>query len=104
MEEEHWAARRGHLTVVSRMRTIDRAPRRRTETVSMSFVVYTPKSTFRLVDQVDFRTYTASQLSRLFRRVPSLEPVCTFDFAYRIDRPIRVGPETEDVVYILRKK
>jgi hypothetical protein len=36
--------------------------------------------------------------------VPSLEVVETYDFAYDIDNPITIQPETEDVVYVLKKK
>ena len=103
-DEESWAARRGHLSVLSHMWTIKTDRRRRVETVGMSFDVYTPTRSFRLVNRVDFRTYTARQMDDLIREVPSLEIAETYDFAYRMDQPIRVDATVEDVVYVLRKR
>ena len=104
IEEESWAGRRGNLTVLSRLwsHKVDR--RRRKEEVRMSFDVYTPTRSFRLVNCSDFRTYTARQMADLLNKVPDWEVVETYDFAYRITDPVKIGPETEDVVYILRKR
>ena len=100
---ESWQARRGHLSVISRLWTerVDR--RRRQETVGMSFDIFTPRRTERIVDQVVFRTYTRRQMGSLIRRIAGLEILETYDFAYRIDCPIQLGPCTEDVVYVLGK-
>jgi SAM-dependent methyltransferase len=102
-EEEEWSARRGNLTVISQLRTVERDLRRRNEAVHMSFGIYTPSRTFRLTGRADFRTYTARQIHGLFRKVPSLSVAATYDFAYRPDLPVAVGPNTEDVVYVLVK-
>ncbi|MCO6045795.1 methyltransferase domain-containing protein [Aeoliella sp. ICT_H6.2] len=104
MDEESWHARRGNLTVLSRLWTVEHNRRKRIERVRMSFDVYTPTRTFRLVNCADFRIYTARQMADLLSSVPSLEVLETYDFAYNIDRPVKIGAETEDVVYILRKK
>ncbi|TWT90956.1 dTDP-3-amino-3,4,6-trideoxy-alpha-D-glucopyranose [Pseudobythopirellula maris] len=103
-DEESWAARRGQLSVLSRMWSIDLDRRRRRETVGMSFDVYTPTSTRQLLSTIDFRTYTARQMADLIAKVPALEAVATYDFAYDIDKPVSVDPETEDVVFILKKQ
>ncbi|MEM6328615.1 MAG: class I SAM-dependent methyltransferase [Planctomycetota bacterium] len=103
-DEESWAARRGHLSVLSRMWTIETNRRARRETVGMSFDVYTPSRSVRLVNRTDFRIYTARQMDDLIQRVPSLRIAQTYDFAYRMDQPIDVGPETEDVVFVLQKR
>ncbi len=103
-DEESWSARRGHLAVNSRMRSIKVDRRRRREDVTMTLDVYTPTQQFRLADKFTFRTYTADQFRRLLDCVPDLELVETYDFAYDIMEPIRIGAETEDVVYLLRKK
>ena len=103
-DEESWSARRGHLTVNSRMRLLELDRRRRQEHVRLTFDVYTPTRQFRLDDQFTFRTYTAAQFRRLAGRVGELEIVETYDFTYDADEPIRVNPETEDVVYVLRKR
>lgn len=103
-DEESWAARRGNLSVLSRMWTIETNRRRRVETVGMSFDVYTPSEQFRLVNTVDFRIYTARQMADLLKTVPEFEVVATFDFAYDLAQPVQIDGLTEDVVYLLRKK
>ena len=104
LEEESWSAQRGHLAVLSHMKTVDRNTRRRVETVAMRFDVYTPSRSFRLVDSIRFRTYTARQMIQLIDKIGELEVAETYDFAYDIRRPVRVDRRTEDVVYVLRKK
>ena len=69
----------------------------------MSFDVYTPTRSFRLVNSTDFRTYTARQMDDLLGKVPQFRVEEIYDFAYNIDRPVKIGPETEDVVYVLKK-
>ena len=103
-DQESWSARRGHLGIASRMWSIDVDRRRRKERVGFTFDVYTPTRTFRLEDELLFRTYTAAQFRRLLGGVPELELVETYDFAYDIDDPINIDPETQDVMFILRKR
>ena len=103
MQEEDWAARRGNLAVLSRMWTKKLDLRRRQETVGMTFDVYTPTRVFRLTDTIHFRTYTRRQMDELLRAVPSLQLIATHDFAYDIEKPIKVNGSTEDVVYVLKK-
>lgn len=103
IEEESWSARRGNLAVLSRMWTTEVDLRKRRETVGMHFDVYTPSRVFRLADTIHFRTYTRKQMAELLSEVPSLQVVATHDFAYDIDKPIRVNRSTEDVVYVLQK-
>jgi SAM-dependent methyltransferase len=103
MEEESWAARRGHLAVLSHMQTVEHDRRRRLERVRMRFDIYKPTETRRLESFIDFRIYTAQQMRNLLAKVPAWRVVATYDFAYRIDRPVTIGPETEDVVYVLQK-
>jgi len=103
-DEEAWSARRGNLAVCSRMWSIALDRRRRQELVGMTVDVYTPTRQFRLAQEMNFRTYTKSQFARLLARVDQFELAKTYDFAYDIDNPIRIGRHTEDVVYVLRKK
>jgi SAM-dependent methyltransferase len=103
-QEESWSARRGSLVVNSRMRSLWIDRRKRSERVSFQFDIHTPTRQFRLADVFPFRTYTAGQFRGLLSRVPSLELVETYDFSYQIDKPVAVDEETEDVVYVLRKK
>jgi len=103
-DRESWAARRGHLNVLSDMQSVGLDRRRRQERVRLTFDVYTPTRQFRLEDEFIFRTYTAPQFRRLLVRTPELEVVETYDFGYEMDHPIRVTSETEDVVFVLRKR
>lgn len=103
-DEESWAARRGHLGVLSRMWTIETNRRKRQETVGMTFDVYTPSESFRLENRIAFRTYTSRQMDDLIVSVPELEIADTYDFAYDIDKPIKVDGAVEDIVYVLRKR
>lgn len=103
-EEESWSARRGHLVVNSRMWSIAIDKRRRKERVGFQFDIYTPTRQFRLDDELLFRTYSAAQIRSLLSRIAELEHVATYDFGYRIDEPTRIGPATEDAVFVLRKR
>ncbi len=103
-DEESWSARRGHLAVLSHMWSIAIDRRRRQERVGMTVDVYTPRQQFRICEEMVFRTYTAAQFAKLLERVPSLELVETYDFAYDINAPAPVDKTTEDVVFVLRKR
>ncbi len=103
-QEESWSARRGQLAVISEMKSLRLDRRKRREYVHMHFDVYTPTRQFRIQTQMVFRTYTARQMEELLKKVPELEVVATYDFSYEIDEPIVVGPETEDVVFVLRRR
>jgi SAM-dependent methyltransferase len=104
MDEESWSARRGNLAVLSRLEVTDRDLAQRSERVGMTLDIYTPTRQFRIVDEIVFRTYTANQFDALLRQVPTLEPVAVHDFAYDIHGPVEIDEQTEDVVYVLRKK
>jgi SAM-dependent methyltransferase len=101
---ESWSARRGHLAATSRMWSIDVNRRARRERFGMAIDVYTPLNQFRLTEEVVFRTYTAGQFRRLLAHVPELELIETFDFAYDIERPVRLDGNTEDVVFVIRRR
>ena len=102
-DEESWSARRGHLAVISRLWSAGINRRSRVEKVRMTFDIHTPSRSFRLANQMDFRTYTARQMNGLIAKAGQVQVAETYDFAYDIDNPVSVGPETEDVVYVLRK-
>ncbi len=95
---------KGHLQINSRMWTIAVDRRRRQEHVGFQFDVYTPTRQFRLADELTFRTYTLGQMRALFRRIPGLEVIETYDFGYKIREPIHVDARTEDAVFVLRKR
>ncbi len=102
--EEEWHARRGNLSVVSQLWTSGFDRRKRMEQLNMSFDVRTPTKHFKLVDVMNYRTYTRFQMKSLFKKTPAFEVCETYDFCYDVDDPITIDANTEDVVYVLRKK
>ena len=104
LDEEAWSARRGHLQVNTRLKTVRRDPARREEWFAMECEIYTPTRFQRLREEIMFRSYTAAQFQRLLKKVPDLEVVATHDFTYDINAPVDVSSATEDVVFVLRKR
>ena len=103
-EEESWSARRGHVQVNSRMWSIKVDKKRRMEDLGMTLDIWMPTKHFQIEDEMHYRTYTATQMFDLLSRVPELEHVATYDFAYDLKQPVTIGPATQDVVLILRRK
>lgn len=103
MEEESWSARRGHLAITSYMwsKGIDR--KQRMEHLGITLDIYTPTKHERIVDHMDYRTYTKQQFQALLKKVPEFEIAETYDFSYNAEEPIEVSTSTEDVVYLLRR-
>ena len=104
MQEESWSARRGNLSVLSRMWVIDCDLAKRVETVGVSFDVYTPTQQFQIVDEIAFRTYTYRQMAKLLAGIADFEVTAVYDFGYDIEMPIEIDARTEDVIYILKKR
>ena len=103
-EEESWTVRRGHLSINSYMWTKDRDLKRRNERLGLQFDIYTPTESFRLEDEMNYRTYSAEQFDALLQRTDVFEIAALYDFHYRLNRPITIDARTEDVVYVLRKR
>lgn len=104
MTEESWSARRGHLTINTHLQTMDLDRRKRTERCRMRLDIYTPTQRRQIVDELVFRTYTADQFEKLLAGASQFEVAELFDFSYRIERPIEIDAETQDVVFILKKR
>lgn len=104
IDQESWSAQRGFLCVNTSMWTIDRDLAKRRERVGMTMDVYTPTRSFRLTDEIDFRTYTLAEFQQLLATVPEFEVAALYDFTYTLDAEIQLGPDTEDVVFVLRKR
>lgn len=103
IEEESWSARRGNLAVISTMWSKGLDLKTRREHLGMTFDVYTPTRQFRIEEEMDYRTYTAAQLRSLLAKVPEFSLLDVYDFTYDIAQPVRITPETEDVVLVLRR-
>lgn len=103
--EEEWHAKRGNLSVISKLWTTGFDRKTRMETLNLSFDISTPTKHFTLNDVMYYRTYTRFQIKSFFKKVPAFEVLEeTYDFCYDINDPIKVDETTEDVVYVLRKK
>jgi SAM-dependent methyltransferase len=104
MERESWSARRGQLSVKTRMWTIERHLHRREERIGFAYEVQTPSRTLRLADEIVFRTYTGPQFKRLLRSLPGFEIAAIYDFNYDVGASVELCPKTEDAVFVLRKQ
>ena len=100
---ESWSARRGQLSINTYMWPIDKNPRKRLERFGIRFDVYKPSESLRIEDVLELRSYTRRQFMDLLQAVSSWELMKFYDFGYDLDQPITVGPETEDVVAVLRR-
>ncbi|SFI35624.1 SAM-dependent methyltransferase [Planctomicrobium piriforme] len=104
IEHEEWTARRGHLQVNSAMWCKNLDLKKRNEQLGMTFDIYTPTKQFRLIDEMNYRTYTDKQFKSLLSRCPEFEVAVIHDFVYDVKTTVEITAETEDVVFILRKK
>lgn len=104
IEQEEWAARRGNLSVISRLWSEELDLKKRNERVGMTFDVWTPTRQVRIVDETNYRTYTWAQLRKLLSRFAEWRIAETYDFSYEIDEPIEIRGDTEDVVFVLERK
>ena len=104
VDREEWVGRRGNLAVISSMWTEGIDMKKRNERVGMTFDVYTPTRQFRIADEMDYRTYTAKQFQGLLKRVPGWEVVAIHDFAYDFSEQVTITAESEDLVFVLRKR
>lgn len=102
-ETESWSARRGHLAINTHMWTKQRDRKRRVERFGIRFDVHCPSRSFRIVDELVLRSYTARQMDRLIQSSEDWEVVETFSFGYELDDPIEVDGTTEDVVYVMKR-
>jgi hypothetical protein len=58
----------------------------------------------RIEDEMVYRTYNSDQMHQLLASVPEWEIAAVHDFHYRINIPVEIGPRTEDIVLVLRRR
>ena len=104
MQEESWSARRGNLAITSYMWSKGVDTKKRMEHLGITLDIYTPTNHQRIVDHMDYRTYRHSQFKSLLKKVPEFEIAEVYDFAYEIDRSHKITANSEDVVFVLRKR
>lgn len=102
--EEEWSAKEEGLEVKTKLWTMDYEPKTRIEKIGFQYDVFTPEKEFRIEDVTIFRCYTRTDMENLIQKSPEWELVDTYDFYYDIEDPIVVDGDTEDVVYVLRRK
>ncbi len=102
-EDECYSARRGTVSVESRLWTESIDSKKRVEMVGMTLDVTTPSKRLKLVDEMPFRMYTARQFRKLLTRVPELKLVETYDFDHDISSPVEFDGFSEDMVFVLQK-
>jgi SAM-dependent methyltransferase len=104
IKRERLSATRGNLTVVCRIWTKQICSDRREVRCGMITEIRTRDRGVRIVEDCMFRAYSVTQIQRLLDRVGHFETVATYDYNYNLSNPISVGPETQDVVYVLRRR
>jgi SAM-dependent methyltransferase len=101
---ERWVERRGRTTVVCNTQVWPADRRARIEEVRARLSVRERGRERRSETRWRFRTYDEREVMRLFRAVPALEHVATYDFGYEIDRPRQWPDDQLDCVFVLRKR
>lgn len=102
LEQEAWTSRRGNLQVNSFMWS--KGIVNRQEILGMTLDIYTPTSHMVVEDEMKYRTYTKAQFQKLLQKAGQWEIAAVHDFAYDIDDVIEVTADTEDVVFVLKRK
>lgn len=100
-DREQWSVRKGNLALTTDLQTTHWDRKARREKIEFRIQARTPGKTVNLVDRFDFRTYTKDQFLALLKRTDSLEIAAIYDFSFE---PIPLNHESEDVVFVLRKK
>lgn len=100
---ESWSARRGQLSINTKMWPIEKNTRTRLERFGIRFDIYKPSSSMRIQDVLELRSYTAKQFQSLLESAPQWEICGLYDFGYDITHPVKLTPTCEDVVAILQR-
>ena len=101
---ERWVERRGGTTVICNTQVWPADRRSRIEDVRTRLRVREHGRESRSETHWRFRTYDEREVMRLFRSVPALEHVATYDFGYDVDRPRDWPDDQLDCVFVLRKR
>jgi SAM-dependent methyltransferase len=101
---ERWVERRAGTTVVCNTQVWAPDREARSESVRARLIVRRGARELRSETHWQFRTYDEREVQRLFRSVPELEHVATYDFGYRADAPRDWPDDQLDCVFILRKR
>ena len=95
---------RGSLSVKSHLESLSQDWKKRIEIIEFRIEAETPKKRYHIVDRFPFRMYTAKQFRDLLTAVDRFDILETYSFDYDISRPAKVVADTEDVVFVLKKR
>ena len=101
---ERWKAKSGKTNISYSLRVMEASRRTRVERLKITMNIQTPTKKLRLHDEFQLRLYTATQIKKLFAKVPDFRLVNVFDFWYQIDEPQPLNNELVDAVFILQKQ
>ncbi|MBX9652146.1 methyltransferase domain-containing protein [bacterium] len=77
---------------------------KRWEIMRTSMTVRNGRDSFKLVTDSKMQLYTPDDMRKLFKRVPDLEVMETYDFWYDVRKPEPFDERIGDVVFVLRKR
>ncbi len=100
---ESWSARRGHMAVITYLRTAWLDLQQRQESCEIKQEVYTPSGIRHIRDTQVFRTYMHQQVLDLLAGIPELQIVGAYDPRSNEPCLVDVQPETQDIVYVLQR-
>jgi SAM-dependent methyltransferase len=103
-QRERHAATRGRISAVCCLWTKQVRVRQRQVHCGMITEVRAPGKHLRIAEDCVFRSYSMQQVRKLLDKLGLFEIVGTYNYHYDIENPISVGPETQDVVYVLRRR
>jgi SAM-dependent methyltransferase len=101
---ESWSVRHGALAVKSRLKQIGFDRKRRLETVEFRIEAETPKKRYKIIDTFQLRMYSSRQFNAFLTAVNRFDVLETFTFDYDINQPVQVNRQTEDAVFVLKKR
>ncbi len=101
---ERWVGRRNGTQVICNIQSWPPRRRARLERVRTRLIVEENGGRRGLETHWWFRTYNAGQFRKLLRKVPELELVATYDFAYDQKRSRPFNDDQLDNVLILRRR
>lgn len=100
-EHERWVAHRGPVKVVCNTRTWPADPQTRQEELRTRLHITDSGRQHRQETRWQFRTYDASQLKKLLRKIPELEINGCYDFTYDLNEPRSLDDQYADVLLVL---
>ncbi|MDR3110017.1 MAG: class I SAM-dependent methyltransferase [Planctomycetaceae bacterium] len=103
-DHDSWSAQRGSLRLFANLSTTNRNLKTRIDDIEFNVTVRTPNKQFELHDSFPMRNYTLQNFTSLLETTNRFQIEETFTFQFDINEPTRLDEQSEDVVFVLRKK